>query len=236
MIDDMGFRKRCITTNGSKLLTKVSGSSDTVLDTLMKYKWNHLNISRAAYDDALNRQIMKYNVDNDYCTMEMLRDILSETNASEYCKNRLSCVLLKESVGTVPEIKRYIEYYKENCNANNFIFRELMDYDKRAINTDKMAYCDTNKVKLYDIWHGFEGDADFTPYLNILGYYYYVEIYKLYNNEITVASETADLNIQDMEKKKHDDIVYEMVIHPNGTLSSGWVDNIQSEVLSEIKA
>lgn len=234
IVDDLGFRKRCITTNGSQLLKTQNNS--TVLENLMKYHWNHLNISRAAIEDSMNKEIMKYNIEKEYCTVEMLRDILKMTNNSEYCKHRLSCVLLKESVSNVELMKKYIDFFAENCNANNFIFRELMDYDKRAINTEKMAYCDRNKIKLYDIWHDFEKYPEFESYLNIIGYYYYVEIYKMYNESITVASETADLNIQDMEKQKNPDVVYEMVFHPNGCLSSGWVDNIQSEVLSEYKA
>ena len=61
------------------------------------------------------------------------------------------------------------------------------------------------------------------PYLNILGYYYYVEIYKY--KGCTIASESADLNQQYIEKEKNKDTVYEMVFHTNGNLCGGWIDN-----------
>lgn len=219
MVDSYGFRKRTITTNGSGLLR--TQDNDTILNNLITYNWNHLNISRASYNDELNRKIMRFASDKEYCSMDMLREILSIINNSDL-KHRISCLLLKESVNSVEEMKRYIDFYSK-LGANNFIFRELMDYDKSAINTEKMRYCDANKIKLYDIWNDFEKYPEFVPYLNILGYYYYVEIYKYLG--MTVASETADLNIQNREVAAHDDIVYEMVFHNNGNLCASWIDS-----------
>lgn len=225
IVDDLGFRKRTITSNGSGLLNIQDG--DTILNNLIKYNWNHLNISRASYNDDLNRQIMRYNVEKEYCTMDMLRDILSITNTSSL-EHRISCLLLKESVCSVDEIKKFIDFYG-SLGANNFIFRELMDYDKTAVNIEKMKYCDDNKIKLNDIWHDFKKYPDFVPYLNILGYYYYVEIYKYLG--MTVASESANLNQQYVEKEKHPDVVYEMVFHNNGNLCGSWIDS--EEVLDK---
>ena len=227
MVDSYGFRKRTITTNGSGLL-KVQ-DNDIILNNLIKYGWSHLNISRASYDDKLNREIMKFSAEKEYCSMDMMKDILSITNNSDL-HHRLSCLLLKESVNSVEEIKKYIDFYS-NLGANNYIFRELMDYDKTAINTEKMKYCDENKIKLYDIWHQFKDYPEFIPYLNILGYYYYVEIYKYKGN--TVASESADLNIQNREKEKNPDIVYEMIFHNNGNLCGSWIDS--EEILDKYK-
>jgi len=219
MVDSYGFRKRTITTNGSGLFQ--IQDNDTILNNLIKYNWDYLNISRASYDDELNRKIMRYVSDKEYCTMDMLNEILNISNKTNL-KHRISCLLLKESVNSVEEMKKYIDFYSK-LGVNNFIFRELMDYDKSAVNTEKMKYCDENKIKLYDIWNDFDKYPEFEPYLNILGYYYYVEIYKYLG--MTVASETADLNIQNREVAAHDDVVYEMVFHNNGNLCASWIDN-----------
>ena len=88
-----------------------------------------------------------------------------------------------------------------------------------------MQYCDENKIKLYDIWNEFEEHKEFVPYLNLLGYYYYVEIYK-YKGAI-LASESADLNSQTREQKKYPDTVFEMVMHNNGNLCGSWIDTEQ---------
>lgn len=219
LVDSYNFRKRTITTNGSGLLN--IQDNDIILNNLIKYNWNHLNISRASYNDDLNREIMRYNIEKEYCTMDMMKEILTITNNSNL-HHRLSCLLLKESVNSVEEMKKYVDFYNQ-LGANNFIFRELMDYDKTAVNLEKMTYCDNNKIKLYDIWNQFSSYPEFIPYLNILGYYYYVEIYKYLGN--TIASESADLNIQNREKTKNPNVVYEMVFHPNGNLCGSWIDN-----------
>lgn len=219
LVDAYGFRKRTITTNGSGLFR--IQENDTILNNLIKYHWDHLNISRVSENDALNRRIMRFASDQEYCSMHMIRDALKIANHSAL-KHRISCLLLKESVCSVEGMKRYMDFYG-NMGANNFIFRELMDYDKRAVNIEKMKYCDANKVRLYDIWHDFEKHPEFVPYMNMLGYYYYVEIYKYLG--MTVASESADLNIQNREIAAHDDVVYEMVFHTNGNLCASWIDN-----------
>lgn len=219
MVDSYGFRKRTITTNGSGLLR--TQDNDAIINNLIKYHWDHLNISRASYDDELNKRIMRYATDKEYCSADMLKEILAISNSSDL-KHRISCLLLKESVNSVEEIKKYADFYGK-LGANNFIFRELMDYDKNAVNAEKIEYCDRNKIRLYDIWNDFEKYPEFQPYLNILGYYYYVEIYKYLG--MTVASETADLNIQNREVEAHPDVVYEMVFHNNGNLCASWIDN-----------
>lgn len=231
LIDKYGFRKRTITTNGSGLFNIQDG--DTILNNLIKYNWDYLNISRASYDDAKNRQIMRFQTEGAYCTMDMVRRIIKETQNTRL-KHRISCLLLKESVNSVAEIKKYVDFYSD-LGADNFIFRELMDYDHLAVNKEKVHYCDTNKVKLNEIWEDFAQYPEFKKYLNILGYYYYVEIYKMNKNgrDITIASESADLNQQYKEKEKNPDMVYEMVFHDNGNLNASWVDYI--EVLDRAK-
>ena len=73
-----------------------------------------------------------------------------------------------------------------------------MDYDHKAINLEIMKYYETNKISLDDIWKDMENHKELVPYLNLLGYYYYVEIYKY--NECTIASEAANLERQYKEK------------------------------------
>ena len=228
MVDDYGFRKRTITTNGSGLLNKVKNSG-RVIDELIRYNWNHLNISRTSYSDEVNRRIMRYCKDEEYCDNQMLKTIIEITNDSPL-KHRLSCLLLKESVNSVEKIKEYLDYYRQ-IGVNNVIFRELMDFSKDSINTEKIKYCLDNKIRLNDIWEDFEKYPEFVPYLNILGYYYYVEIYKYHG--MTVASESADINQQYVEKEKNENMVYDMIFHPNGNLCGSWVDS--EEILDGYK-
>jgi hypothetical protein len=150
----------------------------------------------------------------------MMRDIIDITNHSDM-KHRISCLLLKEEVNSVEKMKEYLDTYID-MGANNFIFRELMDYDTTAINLEKTQYCVDNKVRLNDIWAKIDNYPEFEKYLNILGYYYYVEIYKY--RGATVASEGANMVQQGLEVKNHPNRVYEAVFHPNGNLCASWID------------
>ena len=219
LVDKFGFRKRTITSNGSHLFDVVDGAP--IIQHLIDCNWDHLNISRTSTCDSLNREIMRYH-DETYCSNDMLKEIISVIDGSKL-KHRISCLLLRDSVNSVEKIRDDVKFYVDKCGANNFIFRELMDYDTTAVNEEKKAYCVANKVKLNDIWAEFEKFPEFEPYMNILGYYYYVEIYKLFG--ATVASESANLNQQTLEVAAHPDMVYETVFHPNGNLCASWIDH-----------
>lgn len=120
-------------------------------------------------------------------------------------------------------IIRYLDYYNSLC-IDNVIFRETMDYDERAMrNHDKMAYLKENKVYLNDIWKCIDKDNRFTPVKQLLGYYYYVEIYKYQN--IDMVSESANLVKLYEQKQIANDVVFEMIFHPNGNLNGSWVDD-----------
>ncbi|TYQ16935.1 UNVERIFIED_CONTAM: 4Fe-4S single cluster protein [Acetivibrio alkalicellulosi] len=220
LVKKHGFRKRTITTNGSGLLDNIRGK--TVLEHLINSGFVHLNISRAHYNDQINQNIMKFE-NNQYCSNKELSYIIKYA-LKRGLRPRLSCLLLKAGINNIHEIMNYLDFYNE-LGIDNVIFRELMDYDMdNMINTEKKAYCIENKIKLNEIWGEFDKYPDrFVPQLNILGYYYYVEIYKY--KSIDCVSESADLIKLYEEKEKHKDIVYEMVFHPNGNLNGSWVDN-----------
>lgn len=217
LVDELGFRKRTVTTNGSGLFREVCGK--TILQHLIDCNFDHLNISRVCEDEELNKRIMRYEEDTLYCSNKTIKEIAKAVKGSKL-KIRMSCLLLKEAVHSVGDIQKYVDYYK-GIGIDNFIFRQLMDYDHKAVNVEKTSYCDKNKVDLNDIWEDMEYYPEFEPYLNILGYYYYVEIYKY--NGCTIASESANLEQQYSEKDKHKNTVYEMVFHTDGILSGSWV-------------
>lgn len=219
LVDELGFRKRTITTNGSGLFRVID--KKPVLQHLVDCKFDHLNLSRTSIDESLNKEIMRYEKNTEYCSNEMIQKIADYVDGSQL-KIRMSCLLLKASVCDVNGMKSYVDFYKE-YGIDNFIFRQLMDYDHRAVNQEKIRYCDKNKVELNNVWAEMESHPEMVPYLNLVGYYYYVEIYKY--DGCTIASESADLEKQYTEKAKNKNMIYEMVFHTSGALSGSWVPN-----------
>ena len=218
LLEKHHIRKRTITTNGSMLLKEIDGK--TILDYLIDYHMDHLNISKTHYDEKINQDIMCYA--KGYCSNEDLQKIIPYA-LSRGLRPRLSCLLLKSGIHTVEDMVNYISFY-EKLGIDNIIFRELMDYEESTmLNVEKVLYNKNNKVRLNDIWPQLANDKRFKPYKNLLGYYYYVEMYNY--NDVVVCSESADLRVQSKEKSENQDIVYEMVIHPNGNLCGSWVDN-----------
>ena len=216
LVNKYNFRKRTLTTNGSYL-------SHNMIKKFAKYKLDHINISIPHYDPKVNHALMAMHPleRNEFMILDSLKENIDFIK-NEGISPRISCLLTKEGISTVEDIKRYIDIFNKYYWCDNFIFRQMMQHDKTAINQEKIEYCDKNVVYLDDIWKEMDKDEYFTPYLNLIGYYYYVEIYK--HNNITIASEAADLNVQYNEKKKNKDLVYEMVFHPNGNLCGSWID------------
>lgn len=218
LLNHYDIRKRTITTNGTGLLIKQNGKYP--LDLLIENKFQHLNISHAHYDYDKNIALMKYSKTE--LPHELLKEIVSISNPAGL-RARLSCVLIKEGVNGVPEMKKYMKF-AESIGVDNVVFRELMKYDTSRIKAGRILdFCERNRVDLNKVWEEIDNDPDFTFINQVLGYYYYVEVYKYHN--IDMVSESADLKNIAKEKAKANTelpVVYEMVFHPNGTLNGSW--------------
>lgn len=218
LIEKYGYRKRTLTTNGSGLFDIVEGKS--ILQHITDNHFQHLNISKAHFDEEINKHIMQY--ENGYCSNDDIARIAIFAKANNL-RPRMSCLLLKEGINDMNGIIRYLDYYN-SLYIDNVIFRETMDYDEQAMkNHDKMAYLKNNKVYLNDIWKCIDKDNRFTPIKQLLGYYYYVEVYKYQG--IDMVSESANLVKLYEQKQIANDVVFEMIFHPNGNLNGSWVDN-----------
>jgi GTP 3',8-cyclase len=222
-----GYRKRTLTTNGSGLLDSMDGKP--IIQHIADNGFSHLNISKAHYNEEINKRIMQYKEGSGYCSNEIIETVVAYSK-SYSLRPRMSCLLLKEGISNLSDIINYIEYYR-GIGLDNVIFRELMDYGCDMSNLKKTKYCTENKVKLNDIWKEIDKNPDFEPIKNLLGYYYYVEVYKY--KGVDMCSEGANLVKLYEEKEKHKDIVYELVFHPNGNLNGSWVDS--EDILMEYK-
>lgn len=218
LIDKYDFRKRVITTNGSGLLDIQEGKR--IIDHLVDCGFHHLNISKTHYDEILNDRFMQF--ENSYFTNDKMAEVVAIAKAGNL-RPRLSCLLLKDGIHDVSGIVRYLDFYAR-LGLDNIIFRETMDYDEAImLNYPKLEFLKRNKVFLNDIWAEIDKDSRFTPVTQVLGYYYYVEVYRYCN--IDMVAESASLTSIDEQKEKARDMVFEMIFHPNGNLNGSWVDD-----------
>ncbi|HEY6333322.1 MAG TPA: radical SAM protein [Blastocatellia bacterium] len=214
MIAERGARKRTVTTNGSGLLDVRDGRR--VIDWIANTGVRHLNISIAHPDEDRNARIMGF---TEGLTKVQLKVIVCAAHAAG-TRVRLSCVLLKDSIENVAGILEYLEFAR-SVGVDNVIFRQLMKTDPMMHSTNHVVkYSDSRRILLEPILESIAADPRFDFQRQIVGYYYYVEVWRA--RDIDVVFEEADLAQLERTKRSMPGIIHELVFHPNGHLASTW--------------
>ena len=218
MVSGVSSRKKTITTNGSGLLLNAA----EVLNGLINNKFDYLNISRAHYIDEINNRLMV--TPESLISESDLMAIIRQAKAGGI-RVRLSCALLKEGIHTINDMKAYADWAID-LGCDNVIFRQLMDFDGSRVTPGRIStYCKTQQVDLMPLWEDMSKDKAFQLFHQVLGYYYYVELYKY--RGIDLVTESADLRLIDQQlkyftNKFNRQVAFELVYHPNGTLGYSW--------------
>jgi len=209
-----GARKRTMTTNGSGLLDVREGRR--VVEWVAETGLRHLNVSRAAVDCERNARLMRL---PDGLTLAGLREALAIARHGG-TRPRLSCVLLTGEVDRIDEVVRYLEFAAD-LGVDNVIFRQLMKTDPRShLENSVVRFSDLRRVRLEPLLDRLGGDPRFAHRRQIVGYYYYVEVWKY--ADIDVVFEEADLAQLERSKTAMPGVVHELVFHPEGRLASTW--------------
>jgi GTP 3',8-cyclase len=208
------MRKRTITTNGSGLLDVREGRP--VIDWLTSTGIRHLNLSRAHPDPARNGRLM--GLDRNL-TPDDLGMIVRRASAGG-TRVRLSCVLLKSETDCLDGIIEYLAF-AEAMGVDNVVFRQLMHPGPGTpANDPVLGFSESNAVELDPVLEQMTVDPRFTFIKQVIGYYYYVEVWKY--RSIDVVLEEADLGQIELTGRMMPGIIQELVFHPNARLTSTW--------------
>lgn len=222
-----GIRKRTMTTNASGLLDGIDGINETdatdVLDAVLSAGLDHLNISRAHPDPATNQRIMR--VDRPLPDAG-LGEVIARAHAAG-ARPRLSCALLRGHIDDLDGVRRYLDFAAA-LGADNVIFRQLMRYDPATVQRNYVTrYSERARASMDPILEAIRpsdgiGADDFRFVRQVLGYYYYVEVYR-YRDAIDVCFEGADLaDIEADKRRRSEPVIHELVFHPDASLCSTW--------------
>jgi molybdenum cofactor biosynthesis enzyme MoaA len=207
-------RKRTITTNATGLLDVREGK--LIIDWITATGVRHLNISRAHPDQEENARLMRL---PNGLRLDQLRGVVQRARWGG-TRVRLSCVLVRGAIDDLSGILHYLDFAGE-LGVDNVIFRQLMKTDP-ATHADNFVvkFSDGHRVALEALLDAISGDRRFLFQRQIVGYYYYVEVWRY--GGIDVVFEEADLAHLEAMKRQEPEIIHELVFHPNATLASTW--------------
>jgi cyclic pyranopterin phosphate synthase len=209
-----GVRKRTVTTNGSGLLDLRENKK--VIDWITATRTSHLNISIAHPDSANNARIMGF---RESLAPESLAEVI-RISKERGTRVRLSCVLLRDGINSCDGILDYLKFAR-SLDVDNVIFRQLMKTNcSTHAENYVVKYSDRSRVQLEPLLDEISHHAAFLFQRQVLGYYYYVEIWKY--EDMDVVFEEADLAQLELTKKSMPGVVHELVFHPSGSLASTW--------------
>jgi molybdenum cofactor biosynthesis enzyme MoaA len=209
-----GARKRTLTTNGSGLLDVREGRS--VIDWITACGVRHLNISRAHPDQETNARLMRL---ADGLTLDQLHDVVVAARSGG-TRVRLSCVLVQGAIDNFEGILAYLDF-AARLGVDNVIFRQLMQTDPQTTAANFVVrFSDSRRVRLEPLLDEISGDGRFAFVRQIIGYYYYVEVWKYAGMD--VVFEEADLARLEAMKRLRPGVIHELIFHPNARLCSTW--------------
>ncbi|MGD0524497.1 MAG: radical SAM protein [Polyangiaceae bacterium] len=209
-----GARKRTVTTNGSGLLDVREGQR--VVDWIAGTGVMHLNVSRAHPDHDANARLMRY---AEGPTVDAMRTIVRAARAGG-TRVRLSCVLVDGAIASLEDLLRYVDFAR-SIGVDQVIFRQLMKTDPRTVSPNFVVrFSERKRVALEPLLDRVSEDARFAFVKQIVGYYYYVEVWR--TDGVDVVFEEADLARLEDVKRAEPDVVHELVFHPDGKLASTW--------------
>lgn len=212
-------RKRTLTTNGTGLARGLPGSRP--IDHLGRWGLEHLNLSIAAPDPQVSQRLMRLPEPLPLRTLELL----IQAAQSHGIQVRLSCVLLEEGTKTVADLRTYLRFAR-SVGANAVIFRQLMQTDPATVLHNEITrYSDQARVLLEPLLDQLSETSDFIPVTQVLGYYYYVEVWRHAPTDaspLTVVFEEAELGRLEAQRRERPGVVHELVYHPEGVLASTW--------------
>jgi len=202
--------RKTLTTNGSGLF------DNRLIDRVCEARLDHLNVSVAHPGREQNVRLMRLPT---ALRREQLAEVVRLAKSAG-TRVRLSCVLLREAIHSLDSILEYLDF-AQGIGVDNVIFRQLMQTDPAThLENAVVTYSREQRVAVEPILEAISDDARFTFIRQIVGYYYYVEVWRYAGMD--VVFEEADLAQLERVKQRDRSVIHELIFHPNARLASTW--------------
>lgn len=124
---------------------------------------------------------------------------------------RIQCVLYRNGLKSIEDFIEFVRYYGQI--ADDISMRRLITTDSNLIDQNDLF----TEIKKYLMTH-----AEFVE--QVLKDYYVYETWRFMGTDITFSHSNMKL-LKDMEKTEPDNILREIVVHPDGLVSGSWYRN-----------
>ena len=125
-------------------------------------------------------------------------------------KVRIQCVLHKDGIKSIHEFKEFVKYY--SAVAEDISIRRLISVDNHIPSDDLFTQI---KQYMFD-------NAELVE--QVLKDYYVYDTWRFMGTEITFSHSNMKL-LKEMEQVEPDNILREIVVHPDGFISGSWYRN-----------
>ena len=164
-----------------------------------------------------------------YCETAANR-IFRSTNPLEYIipeNASMQCVLMKDYIGSVAEIKKYIDFFSL-LGVNGFSFRGLSALDPTKKYYSEVNFTSDQSVDFFAIANQIADDPDFQFVQQKIGDHYVYEIYTYKGKHVRFTYSNFDFlrKIETQERNNNQWYSRAIVISPQGHVYAGWTYDI----------
>jgi hypothetical protein len=206
-------------------LRAICGKRKTVINTNFPSaalaSFNHVNVSCHHYNRIIEAGIMGGDRD---------REALSYGIGGIRDKIRLQCNIIGGKVDTFGEVAQYIAWGYHALGITNYAFSFLTALPSNGFYSDGIIEYvkDRPAISFNEIVSEFEkrDHFRFKKYRGGVACYYEIWEYTAYENPITIVIKYSDNHVLHALDSSPD-LVPDMIIHPNGTLTASWDSRIK---------
>lgn len=227
---------------GIKPFISLTGGEPTLLpDSLVRIwraitRWNYAdrtNINTNGADFSVLKEMPGIRINlsrHHYCETKAKQIFHTDDDLSYILAQKgmcMQCVLMKDYIGTVPEVKRYIEFFA-SLGAQGFSFRGMSSLDTTKRYSTQGAWTNDQQIDFFALVNEVANDPDFRFVQQKIGDHYVYEIYEYKGKVVRFTYSNFDFlrKVEVEERNKRQWYSRATIIGPSGNVYAGWAYDI----------
>lgn len=204
------FNEKVLYSNGSGLI-----ENPYLIRELERSRFDRIEISRVHFDEKINGRVMRFSEAVKAAENRHFESLLTEVNSK--IPLRLSCLMTKETISSLPQIEHYLSWAKK-CGITQVVFREMSQLNGNYEENGTKKWITGNRVSLKDLLDETNHSPAWEYQFSHCGYYYYNEHFLYDGIEVTLETSSYPLLIS----HNHEAMIHKLVFHSNGNLCGDW--------------